>query len=103
MQKKTGDKIDRRFLSKPYHHIDANILLGELVPDDEKFRVACKNYIEEIGFSYRAGISILTLGEIHKNLYKYLNDKVARDKALEFLDKFIAKHNVKIASSLMKI
>jgi|GEM_PF-4331039 len=66
MKKKTKLKLNKRWMSKPLHHIDANLLLGELFPDNERFRIACKNYLDKISFNYRCEISTLSLGEVYK-------------------------------------
>lgn len=89
--------------TKEYHHLDSNVLLGILVPTDEKLRISCKAYADRIGFAYRAGLSIHILGEIHKKIQEDLAaNKNARDAALDFLDRLISKRKVAIHSLVDK-
>lgn len=89
-----------RRIPQEYHHLDANVLLGALVPTDERLRMSCKEYLDKLlGHTYRAGVSIHILGEVHKKIQEDLSkDRTARNASIEFLDRLISKGEVSICT-----
>ncbi len=62
MKKKTMDRLERKWLNLPLHHIDACVILEALIK--HKGYEDCENYLNRVGYKYRGDLSISALGEI---------------------------------------
>lgn len=88
-------------MTTKHEHFDANIILGALLPGKEKFRSHCKNYLTRFYGDIFGGISVITLGEIHRKIYVTFvkgDSKTvdARNDALQFIDRLILRRNIEI-------
>lgn len=84
-----------------HEHFDANIILGALLPGKEKFRNYCKNYLTRFFVDISGGISVITLGEIHRKIYVTFDKgdsktTDARNDALQFIDRLVLRRNIKV-------
>ena len=61
MLKKTREKLVRKFLSLPLHHIDTSVLLEPISTEDGRF---CRRYLQKLGYNYRAVVSFPVLSEV---------------------------------------
>ncbi len=77
MEKKTKERLERKFLALPLHHIDTNILIESF--EETKFGVISSNYLNKIGYNYRGRISLSALGEF---LLIVLRDYVSVEREL---------------------
>ena len=55
MKKKTFEKLLRRFLGLPPHHIDTSILLEPEKTEDGR---DCRKYLQKVGYDYRGKLSL---------------------------------------------
>lgn len=67
MEKKTEEKLERRFLTLPLHHIDTSIILE--TPTTESGR-ACRKYLQVLNTKYRGKFSLPVLGELLLRILK---------------------------------
>jgi len=86
---------------KPCYHMDSNIWLGALIPDDERMRIKHENFLKDIinDRHKTVGASVVIMGEIIKKLKENLDkDKDAFFTALDFFGKLIFKGKLKVHS-----
>lgn len=99
MKNKKLKKLRDRIASKPYHHIDACVVLGAVITD-ERFRVPCKDYLDRIGNKYRGAISVVSFGEIYTKVFEeysqIIEDKDTRKSVMEFIEKLILDGKVEL-------
>lgn len=105
MKKKTKEKLERKFLILPLHHINSDVILE---PENTEEGRDCKRYLERVGKKYRGVISLPVLGEI---LMDILSLETVREKyiALDLVDSIIAERKItyytqkNIGKSLLKV
>ncbi len=61
MLNRIREKLDRRLLSLPLHHIDTSILLEPVNADDGRY---CRRYLQRLGYNYRGKVSFPALSEL---------------------------------------
>jgi len=86
---------------KPCYHMDSNVWLGALMPDNERMRIKHENFLKDtINDRHKTvGASVVIMGEIIKKLKENLDkDKNAFFTALDFFGKLIFKGKLKIHS-----
>ncbi len=95
MKKKTEEKLKKRWKRLPLHFIDTSVILEVLL--EGEYEYDCKSFLNQVGYKYRGLLSVLVLGEITKGIFK-IQDSVGREMARNFVDGFIIKHKVDVAS-----
>ena len=90
MEKKTEDRLERRWLAKPLHLIDTSVMLELLTPRSAEARRHCERYISRIGKVYRGCVSTLILGEFAEAALRTSNPELP----LGFLPSFISRKQV---------
>jgi predicted nucleic acid-binding protein len=92
MEKKTQERLERKWLSKPMHLIDTSVMLELLTPRSAEDRRHCERYISRIGKVYRGSVSTLILGEFAEAALRTSNPELP----LGFLPNFINRLKVSV-------
>lgn len=89
MKRKTEEKLRRRFLALPLHHIDTSIILEE--PTTEFGRM-CRKYLQILNRNYRGKFSLPVLGEL---LLKILDRKTSHERyvTLDIINEWMKNKN----------
>ena len=93
MQKKTKERIDRKFQNLELHQIDASIFI-ELFLENRKNYEKCSDYINTLGYKYRGSISIPALGEICYTIITKIKDSKKKEDAFRLLYEKIERHEI---------
>ncbi|MBI2084061.1 MAG: PIN domain-containing protein [Candidatus Aenigmarchaeota archaeon] len=90
MKEKTFEKLTRKWLSKPSHVIDTNVLIETLI--ETKLGDKCADYLNRLKIKYRGYIPSSVLGEYF--LIIFYDEKIEekhKQRAFKFLEDLI-KH-----------
>ena len=102
MKEKTRLKLERRWLSLPAHHIDASVILGAFLENDE-FNKECTDYLNKVGYKYRGCISTSVIGEIFMVLKDRIPDAADREFFFRFFDRLVEKNQITFSGMLFGI
>ena len=95
MKEKTLQKLQRKFLSLPLHHIDTDVIIE---PENAENGRCCTRYMKRAGIKYRGRLSIPVLGEILLYTIKELKDKKNQYTMLDLILGFISERKIEFAS-----
>ena len=98
MKSKTLEKLIRKFVRLPSHHIDTSVILGAFL-EDEEFREECKDYLNRVGYNYRGFLPVSVTGEIFMILNKKVSKESDRELFFLFFDKLIRKRRIEFVGS----
>ena len=93
MKKKTKLKLNKRWLSKPLHHIDTCIII-ESGKEETKLRRICKKYIHKVGYNYRGCFSLPMLGEYLLKILTEIRDEYNKRTALSLISEIAEKKKI---------
>lgn len=96
MEKKTSDKILRRFQKLPLHHIDTSIVLEPEKTEDGR---NCRRYLQKVGYNYRGKISFPALSELFITILRLTKYEDKRD-LFDAIDKTIFVRKIEFCSPL---
>lgn len=96
MKKKTIEKLQRRFLTLPLHHIDANIFLE---PEKTEHGRACRRYLQKVGYNYRGKISFPSLSELFVIILRLIKYDDKRD-LFDAIDKTLSVRKIEFYSQI---
>ena len=93
MKKKTEEKLERRWLSKPSHVIDTSVLIEALV--ETKLGDKCVDYLNRLKIKYRGYIPSSVLGEYFLTIfYDQKFEEKHKQRAFTFLGDLIKRRNI---------
>ncbi len=90
MEKKTEERLRRKLLALPLHHIDTNILLEPGNTENGKF---CQKYLQKVGYNFRSKVSLPVLGELILKIIN-LNSATERYVALDAISGWIFNQKI---------
>src|SRR3989344_1004441 len=90
MQKKVKEKLERKFIILPLHHIDTSIILEPEKTQNGRF---CKKYLQILGYNYRGRLSLPVMGELFIKINS-LEDIQDRQLAFEIITDLIKARKI---------
>lgn len=94
MKKKTLDKLRKRFLTLPLHHVDSSIVLEPENTEDGKY---CTKYFNLVGYKYRGKFCIPVLGEILLAI-SFIKEETKQYDVLDVFLKLIKERKIEFVS-----
>ena len=102
MKEKTRLKLEKRWLNLSLHHIDASVILGAFLENDE-FNKECTDYLNKVGYKYRGCIPTSVIGEIFMVLKELIPDATGREFFFRFFDRLVEKNQITFSGMLFEI
>ena len=105
MLEKVKEKLERRLLILPLHHIDTSVILEPEKTHNGRF---CKKYLQRLGYNYRGRLSLPVTGELFIKISSLINIQ-DRQIAFEIITDLIKARKIDfyvpetISSNIQKI
>ncbi|MCK4730531.1 MAG: PIN domain-containing protein [Candidatus Aenigmarchaeota archaeon] len=87
MKPKTQNKLIKRELLKPLHHIDTCIIIGST--KETKLGFYCKKYLKLIGYKYRGCFSLPVMGELLIKTHITVKEEIEKELFFRWMSEFI--------------
>ncbi|PKP58729.1 MAG: hypothetical protein CVT88_06815 [Candidatus Altiarchaeales archaeon HGW-Altiarchaeales-1] len=100
MKKKTMDRLERKWLNLPLHHIDACVILEALIK--HKGYEDCENYLNRVGYKYIGDLSIFALGEIVMTSIRKFEKEMEYNESSLIIARLIDKRKIGFSSPQFK-
>ncbi len=97
MKRKTLEKLERKWLAKPLHFLDASVLIETLI--ETKLGEKCAEYLNRLKIKYRGVAPLSVIGEYFMTMF--YDEKIEerhKQKAFTFLEDLIRHKKVLSAS-----
>ncbi len=90
MLEKVKEKLERRFVALPLHHIDTSVILEDPKSVDGKY---CIKYLQKIGYNYKGIFSAPVLSELFLSIL-LLESNAKRHASLDVITDLIGTRKI---------
>ncbi len=95
MQKKTRERLERKFSALPLHFIDTDIIFE--ANNDTKLGNQCSDYLNRVGYNYRGVLPLSVIGEFFLITFRDVQDSTEKDMLFRSIDNIIKKRKIEFS------